>query len=201
MRIGILGGTFDPIHYGHVRAAEQARAGQRLDRVLFVPANRSPLKADTQASAAHRVAMARLAIADNPAFALSTVDVARPPPSYALDTVAALRRAYPAAALVFLIGADQLADLPQWRAPEQLLQAVPIVALTRPAAAGAIADALEKLSPAARARVTVQEMPAVDISASEIRRRAAAGRSLRGLTPPAVVEYIEARRLYRPPER
>ena len=197
MRIGILGGTFDPIHYGHLRAAAQARAGQRLDRVLFVPANRSPLKPAAAATTGQRLEMARLAIAGNPAFALSTVDVARPPPSYALDTVAALRRAYPAATLIFLIGADQLADLPQWRAPEQLLAAVPLVALTRPGAGGASADALQSLSPAARARITVQEIPAVDISASQIRRRAAAGQSLRDLTPPPVIDYIHAYALYR----
>ena len=176
MRVGILGGTFDPIHYGHLRAAEQARAAQRLDRVLFVPANRSPLKPAAAAPITHRLAMLRLAIADNSAFALSTVDVARPPPSYALDTVATLRRAYPAptATLVFLIGADQLADLPRWRAPEQLLAAVPLVALTRPGVRNASDNALQCLPPQARARITVQEIPPVNISASEIRRRAAA---------------------------
>ena len=135
MRIGILGGTFDPIHCGHLIAAEHARTVQQLDRVLFVPANRSPLKPATQAATAHRVTMVRLAIAGNAAFALSTVDIDRPPPSYAVDTVSTLQRNWPGAEFVFLIGADQLAELSQWRAPEQLLQAVPIVALTRPGAA------------------------------------------------------------------
>lgn len=198
MRIGILGGTFDPIHHGHLMAAEQARTGQQLDRVLIVPANRSPLKPVTQTPAAHRVAMVRLAIQENAAFALSTVDVDRPPPSYALDTVAALQRESPSAEFVFLIGADQLTDLPHWRAPEQLLQMVPIVVLTRPGTGLATSDALKQLSMAARARITVQEMPAVAISASAIRERVANGHSIRDLTPRPVAAYIEQHGLYRP---
>ena len=197
MRIGILGGTFDPIHFGHLMAAEAARTEQQLGRVLFIPANRSPLKPATRASTAHRVAMVRLAIEDHPAFALSTVDVARPAPSYAVETVAALQRESPDDSFVFLIGADQLAELPQWRAPEQLLQAVPIVALTRPATAFTSLDALTSLSPAARARVTVQEIPAVDISASVIRERVASGETIRHFTPAPVADYIETHQLYR----
>lgn len=195
MRIGILGGTFDPIHYGHLTAAEYARKGQDLDRVLFVPASRSPLKPDAQTSAAHRAAMVRLAIADDPALAYSPVDIARPPPSYAVDTVALLQRDLPADELVFIIGTDQLAELPQWRAPEQLLQRVAIVALTRSGADHT--DALKSLSSASRARITLQEMPAVAISASAIRRRAAAGESIQDLTPGPVVAYIEKHGLYR----
>lgn len=208
MRIGILGGTFDPIHFGHLAAAEHAVKGQDLDRVLFVPANRSPLKPAAQTTAAHRTAMVRLAIAGDPTLALSTVDIERPPPSYAVDTVALLQRDFPADDFVFLIGTDQLADLPEWRAPEQLLQMVAIVALTRPGAQHAIADALNQLSspqevgaryivPPARAQVTVQEMPAVAISASEIRRRLAGGKAIAGLTPDAVIAYITEHGLYR----
>lgn len=197
MRIGILGGTFDPIHYGHLAAAEHARKGQELDRVLFVPANRSPLKPDAQAPPAHRAAMVRLAIADDPALAFSPVDIARPPPSYAVDTVALLQRDFPADELVFIIGTDQLADLSEWRAPEQLLQMVAIVALNRPGAQRTTADALKQLSPAGQARINVQEMPAVDTSASEIRKRVAAGETIRGLSPDAVVAYIEKHGLYR----
>jgi len=196
MRIGILGGTFDPIHCGHLIAAEEARRAQQLDRVLFVPAHRSPLKPAARASTAHRLAMIRLAIEDNASFTLSMVDVARSPPSYAVDTVALLQSRWPNDEFVFFIGADQLADLPQWRAPEKLLEAVPIVALTRPGAASA--DALQSLSPAARARISVQEIPAVAISASAIRERVAAGQTIRDLTPAAVVEYIEEHGLYLP---
>jgi nicotinate-nucleotide adenylyltransferase len=197
MRIGILGGSFDPIHYGHLRAAEHACHGQQLDQVLFIPARRSPLKADTQASAAHRVAMVRLAVEGYPAFAVSMVDVERPPPSYATDTVAALQNAAPAASFVFLIGTDQLTDLPHWRSPEQLALMVPIVALTRPGSMCTTAQAIAQLSPAARDRITVQEIPAVDISASAIRGHVAGGTSIRGLTPDPVLEYIEEYNLYR----
>ena len=198
MRIGILGGTFDPIHHGHLHAAAQAQATQGLDRVLFVPANRSPLKPATGASTEHRAAMVDLAIKENEAFALSTVDIERPPPSYAIDTVAELQRDQPDADFVFLIGADQLADLPHWRAPARLLQMVPIVALTRPGVAQASADILPHLPAAARDRITVQVIPAVDISASAIRQRVAAGKSIRGLTPGAVAAYIERHGLYVP---
>lgn len=198
MRIGILGGTFDPIHYGHLHAAAQAQVTQGLDRVLFVPANRSPLKPAAWASTNHRAAMVDLAIADHASFALSPVDIERPPPSYAIDTVADLRQAQPDADFVFLIGADQLADLPQWRAPERILALAPIVALTRPGVAQANADILPHLSAAARDRITVQEIPAVDISASAIRERLAAGKLIRGLTPSAVVAYIERHELYVP---
>ncbi|MDE2931799.1 MAG: nicotinate-nucleotide adenylyltransferase [Chloroflexota bacterium] len=196
MRIGILGGTFDPIHRGHLTAAEEARRAQRLDRVLFIPANRSPLKPSARASTAQRVAMVQLAIEGNAACALSTVDVERPSPSYAVDTVALLQSRWPNDEFVFLMGADQLADLPQWRAPEKLLEAVPVVALTRPGAASA--DALQALSPAARARITVQEIPVIDISASAIRERVAAGQTIRGLAPGPVVDYIEEHGLYLP---
>lgn len=196
MRIGILGGTFDPIHCGHLIAAEEARRAQRLDRVLFIPANRSPLKPDAWATTAQRVAMVQLAIEGNAAFALSMVDVERPPPSYAVDTVALLQDCCPNDEFVFLMGADQLADLPQWRAPEKLLEAVPVVALTRPGAASA--DALQALSPAARARITVQEIPVIDISASAIRERVAAGQTIRGLAPGPVVDYIKEHGLYLP---
>ncbi len=198
MRIGILGGTFDPIHCGHLIAAEQARAAQQLDRVLFIPANRSPLKPAAWAATAHRIAMVRLAIEDCPAFYLSTIDVDRPPPSYAIDTVAALQRAAPNDSFVFLIGTDQLADLPHWRAPEQLLRLVPIVALSRPGATHAFAAAMSQLSPAARARITIQEIPAVHISASAIRSRVAAGLALCDLTPEPVVTYIARHKLYVP---
>lgn len=195
MRIGILGGTFDPIHNGHLIAAEYARQAQQLDCVLFIPAHRSPLKADTQATTAQRVAMTRLAIAENAAFALSMVDIARSPPSYAVDTVAILQQESPDADFVFLIGADQLAELPEWRAPEQLLRMVPLVALTRPGTDNP--RALNSLPPAARARITLQKIPAVDVSASEIRRRVAAGESIAGLTPERVAAYIEKHGLYR----
>ena len=199
MRIGIFGGTFDPIHHGHLIAASEARQSQRVDRVLFVPANRSPLKPTARASTDHRVAMVRLAIADYPAFALSTIDVERPAPSFAVETVAVLQRGSPADCFVFLIGADQLAELPQWRAPEQLLRAVPLIAFTRPGAECAAEAALAQLSPAARGRITLQDMPAVDISASDIRERVAQGEAIRHLTPPDVVAYIETHHLYRSP--
>ena len=201
MRIGILGGTFDPIHYGHLLAAEQARLVQQLDRVLFIPANRSPLKPAAWVSTAHRVAMIRLAIKDNAAFALSAVDVERSPPSYAVDTMAILQSRWPDDEFVFLIGADQLTDLPQWRAPEQLLQDGAQSSPLRVLGAGC-ATALDVLltgfSPVARARIIVQKIPAVAISASAIRQRVAAGKSIRDLTPSPVVDYIEEHGLYLP---
>ncbi|HLY65289.1 MAG TPA: nicotinate-nucleotide adenylyltransferase, partial [Chloroflexota bacterium] len=134
MRIGILGGTFDPIHYGHLVAGEEVRCALGLERILFVPAARPPHKVDYKVSPAElRLEMVRLAIADNPAFEVSTVDVDRAGYSYTVDTVAMLQeRLGPHAELFFILGEDALADLPTWHHPEKLLQMCQLIAVNRP---------------------------------------------------------------------
>ena len=131
MKVGVLGGTFDPIHSGHLVAGEEARCALGLERVLFVPSARPPHKLDYRVSPPEeRVEMVRLAIADNPAFELSTVDLDRPGYSYTVDTVALLQEKLgPRAKLYFILGEDALADLPTWHKPERLLETCELIAV------------------------------------------------------------------------
>jgi nicotinate-nucleotide adenylyltransferase len=198
MRLGILGGTFDPIHIGHLILAEEARYLLELDRVLLAPAADPPHKRQHGKSPAEqRVQMVALAIADNPHLALSRVDVDRPGPHYTLDMVRLLHEQYgPGADLYFLMGLDSLADLPTWRQPLELMQACRLVAFSRP---GADFDwyALEEALPGVRQRVILLPMPQLEISGSDLRARAREGRPLRYLVLPQVEQYIEEHQLYR----
>jgi nicotinate-nucleotide adenylyltransferase len=172
-----------------------AREELALDTVLFVPNRVSPFKSGAGVSTAMaRVEMVRLAIADNPALAVSTIEIDRPGPSYTIETLRALRAEHPGAAFSFLTGTDAVRDLPQWREPEALLAEARFVALSRPGfEEGKVRDAL----PAAwRERVTFMTMPGLDISATDLRATVRAGRSIRYLVPRAVEEYIRAHGLY-----
>lgn len=198
MRVGVVGGTFDPVHIGHLVAAEEVRALVGLDRVLFVPAGQPPHKRWTITPAAHRVAMLEAAIADNPAFALSRVEVDRPGPSYSVDTLAQLRAELgPATELFFVVGMDMLADLPHWRQPERLPGLARIVAVTRPGFPRFDLARLEPIIPNARDVIQVVPIPELRISATDLRRRVAAGRPIRYQVPAAVEAYIREQGLYR----
>ncbi len=213
MRLGLLGGTFDPVHYGHLLLAECCREQCRLDAVWFVPAATPPHKQSRVLSAAaQRVAMLELAIGGHEQFAVCQMEIDRGGVSYTVDTLRLLRREDPNRELFFLLGADSLVDLPTWREPQAICElALPVVAyrpgsLELPSAGdeGAREDVLEKLlgtlvSPARLEEIRrhVVEMPPVGISSSEIRRRVAAGKSIRYHTPRAVEKYIEAQGLYR----
>ena len=176
--------------------AEEAREQLGLDTVLFVPNRVSPFKDGAQVTPPEaRVEMVWLAVADNPAFAVSTVEIGRPGPSYTVDTVRTLKAQYPDGDLFFLTGTDAVRDLPQWHEPEALLRAAQFVAATRP---GADKSAVLAALPAAWAeRVTFIEMPGLDISATDLRARVRAGRSIRYLVPRVVEEYIRVQGLYR----
>ena len=188
MATGLLGGSFDPVHLGHLIAADRAAEALALERVLFVPCARQPLKAaGPVASGAHRQAMLELAIAGHPGFAVDPLELTRPGPSYTVDTLRALRERCPGERLVLLLGADAAADLPRWRALADVVRLAEVAALTRPGAP-AVASGLVR---------HVVAMPAIGISASEIRARCLAGKSIRYLVPDAVAEYIEANGLYR----
>ena len=195
--LAILGGTFDPIHVGHLAIAEDARWQLGLNRVFFVPAARQPLKAHLHiATATDRLAMVRLATSDNPAFAVCDLEVRRGGRSYTVDTVAALQEEYPNAAFTFLAGADVVADLHRWYRIERLLELCRFAFVGRP---GYVID-LERLYaavPAARDRVRILEGPNLDISASELRVRRERGAPIRYQVPDAVLQYIEAHGLYR----
>jgi nicotinate-nucleotide adenylyltransferase len=198
MRLGTLGGTFDPIHIGHLILAEEAWHQLRLDQVLLAPAADPPHKRDQGKSPAeHRVRMVELAIADNPHLALSRVDVDRPGPHYTLDMVRLLHEQYgPGADLYFLMGLDSLADLPTWHRPLELMQQCKLVALSRPDAEFDW-ETLEAALPGVRRRVIVLPMPLLQISGSDLRARVREGRPLRYQVLPQVEQYIHEQQLYR----
>ena len=198
MRIGVVGGTFDPVHHGHLVAAEEVRACLDLDRVLFVPAGQPPHKRRAVTPAADRVAMLAAAIADNPAFAISRVEVDRPGPSYSVDTLARLRAELgPEDELYFVVGMDMLADLPHWHQPERLADLARLVAVTRPGFPPFDLARLEGIVPNAGAAIRIVPVPELRISATDLRRRVATGRPIRYQVPAAVEAYIRERGLYR----
>ncbi len=198
MRVGVLGGTFDPIHIGHLFAAEEARTRLRLERVLFLPAGLPPHKLHLHVtSTEHRVNMVQLATADNPSFVLSRVDIDRFGPSYTVDTLALLRDEYgPDAELYLIMGSDSLAELLTWYKPERLIRLCRIVALARPGPQMDLEE-LNRLLPGAIARVQSLEMPLLQISSTDLQRRVRMGLSIKYLTPPAVEAYIYQHGLYR----
>ena len=197
MKLGVLGGTFDPIHVGHLVLAERAREQLELERVLWVPAGEPWRKGHAVvASKGVRVAMVERAIAEHPEFEVCRLEVDRPGPSYTVETLAELKELHHDSELVFVLGRDALEDLPNWREPERIIE----MALLAVACRGAeclSGEALERLLPGLAARVVWVDMPRVDISATALRQRAAEGRSLRHMVPEGVETYIRKRRLYR----
>ena len=202
MRVGILGGTFDPIHIGHLFAAEEARTRMGLERVLFIPAGLPPHKLHLDiTSTQDRLNMVELAIADNPHLFLSRVDIDRFGPSYTVDTVELLRNEYGSdSEIYFIMGSDSLADLLTWHKPERLIRLCRLVALTRPGKRVDL-DELNRLLPGAIARVQLLEMPLLQVSSTDIQRRVRMGFSIKYLVPPAVETYIYRHELYRQKKR
>lgn len=196
-RIGLLGGTFDPPHVGHLILASVVYDALALDKIWFVPAADPPHKQGIAISSAdHRLAMLRLAIADDPRFSLSLVDVERPGPHYTVDMVAHLQAAQPTTEFTFLIGSDSLCELPHWERPHELLARCALAVLQRPEYPAELAD-LEEVLPGIGSRVSIVEGPEVGIASSEIRHRVANRRSIRYLVPDKVEHYIEGQKLYR----
>jgi nicotinate-nucleotide adenylyltransferase len=202
-RIGLFGGTFDPPHLGHLVLAEWARARLRLDRVVFVPAGTPPHKRGRRlTAAASRLALTRLAVRGNPAFAVSGFEAGRDGPSFTVDTLRHFHARQPDARIYLLMGADSLADFPNWHEPGEIARLATLVVAARQAAAGSGADGVPKASGRAllpgrvRSRVVVLDNPIVAISSSALRARARAGRSLRYLVPDAVAAYVARHGLY-----
>jgi nicotinate-nucleotide adenylyltransferase len=202
--VGLLGGTFDPIHVGHLAVAEEAREALGLERILFVPARQPPHKPGRPINPVeHRVAMVELGIADNPAFELSLVEVERPGPSYTVDTVAGLHAADPSASpeLTVIVSAELFVDFMDWHEPERLLRLARLAVVPRAGYAMLGRSFVAEHFPGLEDRVTFLAGPHLDISGTEIRARAAAGRSIRYLVPRAVAAYIGDHALYTdPPE-
>ena len=198
MRKGILGGTFDPIHNAHLAIAEEVRRLLSLDEVIFVPAGCPRLKsANPVATPEQRVHMVRLAIGGSPYYRLSTVEIEHPGPSCSVDTVAELRKQLDKdGELYFILGQDNLAELPRWREPERLVQMCRLVAVPRPGQILPDLEALEVSVPGLGKSLIRLDAPEVDISASDIRERVSRGLPIRHLVPEAVADYIAEQGLY-----
>ena len=187
MATGVLGGSFDPVHHGHLIAADRAAEALGLDTVLFVPCARQPLKPlGPVATAPQRVTMLRLAHGGYPRFVLDTCELERPAPSYTVDTLRLLRERWADERLVLILGADAAATLPRWRAADEVARLAEIAVLTRPGAPD-VASAFVK---------HLVATPAIEISASDIRARCVSGKSIRYLVPEAVAQYIARHKVY-----
>lgn len=199
MEIGILGGTFDPIHLGHLVIAEAAREQLGLSKVIFIPAGEPWLKSDREISAPHhRLEMIRRAISDSAEFEVSPIETDRPGPSYSVDTLASLKRQFgPEGGLHFIVGSDALAGMPRWKDPAMLVSLCRIVAVRRADLPAADLSSLEREIPGISARTRFLDAPTIGISATDIRDRIRNGRSVRYLVPPPVEAYIRRHRLYR----
>ncbi len=187
-RVGIFGGTFDPIHHGHLILGQEVIEALRLDRLLFIPAAASPHKLDQKPAAPEvRLEMLRVALEGEPGFQLDEMELQRPPPSYAVDTAELLRFRHPSAEFFYLVGEDHVATLNTWHRFEDLSRLVQFVVLDRGGAK------VEHPYPTIRRHL--------DISATNIRNRVAMGHSIRYLVPPAVEKIIRDRQLYREPQK
>ncbi|HNP86576.1 MAG TPA: nicotinate-nucleotide adenylyltransferase [Kouleothrix sp.] len=194
-KIGLLGGSFDPIHYGHLAIAEDARLAFQLDRILFIPAAQQPFKMGRHvASAEARLAMVQLACASNPYFEVSDVELQRSGASYTVTTLETLQAASNDL-LFLLVGADSAADLPRWHAARRIVALARLIVIERP---GRLLDAehLYTNLPELKGRLDVLRGPQLSLSSTVLRQRAATNTSLRYLTPDPVVEYMLEHRLY-----
>ncbi len=197
-KLAIMGGTLDPIHYGHLVAAEGARSEFKLDKVIFVPSGNPPHKVDvTVTDAEHRFSMTQLAIASNPNFEISRLEIDRQGLSYAVDTVREFRRGYgPKAEIYFITGADAILEILTWKKVEALMSSCYFIAATRP---GYCLDELKKKLVAKEdflSRIFFLEVPALAISSTDIRNRVAMGKSIKYLVPESVEQYIVKNKLY-----
>lgn len=196
-RIGVFGGTFDPVHNGHLHIARGLRDSLHLDQVIWVPAGRPPHKTGQIVSSDFdRLAMLKLALAESGSDKISTIELDRSGPSYTADTLESLKAQLDPVDLVFLMGEDSLRDLPTWRAPSRILRVARLAVAGRPGIETDLDSIVEAL-PAISGRVEVVPITEMAISSSDIRERVAAGEAITGLAPPAVERYIADKHLYR----
>lgn len=209
MTLGVLGGTFDPIHNGHIAAADAAERALHLDRVVLVPSRVPPHRRDpVGAGSDHRVAMAELAARERPGWSASRIEIDREGPSYTYDTLAELREQFPGTQIFFILGADAFAEIATWSRYPAVLDLANFVVVSRP---GITLDSLRERAPSAfpstslgasspepsaKTRVILVEATTPDVSSTEIRRRIRTGESLAGLVPDSVANYIQQHRLY-----
>ena len=203
MRVGIYGGTFDPVHFGHLVLAEQCREQGGLDQVWFVPAPRPPSKLDQPLTRFdQRVEMLQIALAGNPAFSIDEIEKERQGLSYTVDTLEELRGHHPGVEFSLLLGGDSLADLPHWRGPKRITELVKLLVMPRPGTATLSEASLREtlaLSESDILSLHIIDAPLIDIASHELRRRAEQGRTIRYLVPRAVEIFIQEKKLYRRP--
>jgi len=197
-RLGIMGGTFDPVHYGHLVAAEGARYQFQLEKIIFVPAGCPPHKAPEEVSEPHhRLALTRLAINSNPFFTVSDMEIERDGLSYAIDTVRQTSNLFPGAQIFFITGADAVLEILNWKNVAELLSMCLFIAATRPGyRLGSLKARLHGFSASQLERIIVMEVPALAISSTDIRQRIKEGRPIKYLLPEAVENYILEHSLY-----
>ncbi len=197
MTIAIIGGTFDPIHIGHLIAAEQARIKLGIKDVLFMPAGQPWFKANNGiTSAHHRIEMVRLAISSNPNFKLCTAETGRTGPSFTIDTMEELKKEQGIVNPYFFIGSDILNGFPLWKEPVKLLKACRLVVISRSGSLQMDLSCIEADVPGLLDNIQLLDMPVIEISSSDIRRKKASGESIRYLVPAKVQQYIVEHMLY-----
>ena len=197
MRLGVFGGTFDPVHTGHMVAAETAREEAALDAVMFVPAGQPWLKDGEVVGAKYdRMRMVELAIEGNERFLASDMELQRPGPTYSADTLEELQVRRPADELYLIVGMDALGDFGRWRRPRRVLELATLVGVARPGHGGLDRAQLDGIWPGASGEVIVAEGPLIGISATDIRQRLGRGESIRYLVPAAVERYIYEHEMY-----
>ena len=196
-RIGLFGGTFDPPHLGHLILASEGCAQLKLTHLLWVLTPDPPHKRNQRITPLkHRLAMVRLAVADNPSFELSRVELDRPGPHYTLDTVRMVASQNPNVDIILIIGGDSLRDLPTWRFPADLVSVCRLIGVMRRPGDSADLPALERVLPGIQAKVRFVDVPLLEISSSEIRKRALKGKPFRYYLSPPVYDYIQQHHLY-----
>ena len=203
VKLGVFGGTFDPVHVGHLIVAEEARERLGLDRVLFVPAGQPWFKTERPVSAVHhRMAMVEAAVAANPSFEVSDMEVAREGPSYSVDTLAELRGCSgDGSELYVLLGIDALGEIDRWNEPARVFELARVVGLSRPGSQAFAAGTLEAIKAGASQEVILMEGPLIGISGTDIRERVSLGRSIKYRVSDVVEAYIYKHGLYRSPAR
>lgn len=198
MKVGVLGGTFDPVHLGHIQIAEEARKSLDLSEIIFVPAGQPPFKSDYPITPAEqRLQMLHLAVARKPYLKISTVEIERPGPSYTVDTIAELKHRYSGDdEIYFILGWDSLEQLAGWREPSRLIRMCYLVVVPRPGSPPPNMESLEASIPGISQRLVFLERPNVDISSSAIRELAVRSAPINNLVPGSVAGYIREHNLY-----
>ena len=196
VRLGIMGGTFNPIHLGHLMIAEEARQVFDLEQVLFIPSYMTPNKEVHGATAQQRLEMTRLATADNPYFTVSDLEMHRQGPSYTVDTIHYLQDHYGHRySFYFISGTDTIQDLHNWNQPEEILRLCHVIGATRPDGTAGIDPVIESFGDLGK-HILRLPVPTMDISSTELRRRLQTGRSVRYMIPPSVLDYIRKNGIY-----